>query len=174
MTVEEKIVLPLAKSVVSITDTEPFDINATTVLNTIMEINKEVVGLIKQKSQYVAVLNEIDRIERDIRSEKLRTIYFPTIGNLLLPYNTHDPYVLDILSKNREQFDNVVKGIIGQIKHRRDIINENIIRFYRITQDYMKNNHIVVTDDTMIYTPAERAEELPTLIKEKKKREKKI
>ena len=106
-------------------------------MENMIKMNNELLKYRQEEHQYKLALMECEKIKSDIKNKKITKILVPTIGNNFIQVNAGDEKYGNMLNERIKQFDNSVKGIEGQIKHREDALHEQMLRTYRYLGEYL-------------------------------------
>jgi len=142
---------------------DTYSIKTIDILKQMIKTNNEVNAFLVEKNQYDQVLKEIDNIIKGIKSGELKTIYMPSVGNILKPVKSSNKDVMKMYLENKEKYETAIKGIEGQMSHRKDLLNELSIKCYRSIMGFINENGLKIPREF-----TKKPDEMPTAHKEKK------
>lgn len=123
-------------------------VKATTAqqLERVKALNEKILQLQQQQHQFKMAIVECDQVKDDIKKGGITKVLVPTIGNNFIQINPKNEKYSKMLSERAKQFDNSLKGINEQLNHNSDLLNEAVLRLYKMLNEHIKSHGLEVPE----------------------------
>ena len=116
----------------------PIGIKNLNRIKELLKINDELTGFYAQLHQHKIGLSENKEILKEVENKKIKKVMMPTIGKIMIPISTTDPKIAKMYKDMIRQYENSIKGIEGQIQHRLELFNEDVIFLFKFFASKVK------------------------------------
>lgn len=106
-------------------------------LEEMIKTQNELAGFLQQKNKFENAMKELKSQKKDIFNKKVKQIFMPTIIGNFVRVDCNDNRWKDFFKEKEEQLENSIKGIEEQIRHRQEVVNENVNRAIKWFYEYL-------------------------------------
>ena len=107
---------------------KPIKVETVKGIETMMKLNNDIIAMLTQINKFKMATKEAEKNIKEAKDKKTKYVFRPSLGGTFIRVSGNDPEYMKFLEATKTQLDNQIKGVEGQLSHRQEGMNEELLK----------------------------------------------